>query len=284
VIEGVVTGDSMLIGSSSAQLHLRERFQVNILAISRSGQSIAQRLRSVRFQAGDVVVLQGRFEVLPDALKDLGILPLAERELALGRGRKRWIPAIILALAMIAVAFKILPIAIAFFGASLALLLTKSLSLREAYEAVEWPILVLLGALIPVSEAVRTTGGTDLIAGWLSVGADGLPGMGALALIMVAAMAVTPFLNNAATVLMMAPIAASLASKLNLNPDPFLMAVAVGAACDFLTPFGHQCNTLVMGPGGYRFSDYWKLGLPLSILVVVVGVPTIALVWQLTAR
>jgi di/tricarboxylate transporter len=271
VIEGVVTGDSMLIGSSSAQLSLRERFQVNILAISRSGQRITQRLRSVRFQAGDVV-------------KDLGILPLAERELAPGRGRKRWIPAIILGVAMIAVAFKILPIAIAFFGASLALLLTKSLSLREAYEAVEWPILVLLGALIPVSEAVRTTGGTDLIAGWLSVGADGLPGMGALALIMVAAMAVTPFLNNAATVLMMAPIAASLASKLNLNPDPFLMAVAVGAACDFLTPFGHQCNTLVMGPGGYRFSDYWKLGLPLSILVVVVGVPTIALVWQLTAR
>jgi di/tricarboxylate transporter len=160
----------------------------------------------VRFHAGDVVVLQGRFEVLPDSLKDLGILPLAERELGLGRGRKRWIPAIILAVAMIAVAFKLLPIAIAFFGAALALLLTKSLSLREAYESVEWPILVLLGALIPVSEAVRTTGATDLIAGWLSVGADAMPPMGALALIMVAAMAVTPFLNNAATVLMMAPM------------------------------------------------------------------------------
>jgi di/tricarboxylate transporter len=282
VVEGVVTGDSMLIGTTPSQLGLRERFQVHLLAISRSGQRITQRLRSVRFQAGDVVVIQGRFEVLPEALKDLGILPLAERDLALGRGRKRWIPVIILAVAMIAVAFKLLPIAIAFFGASLALLLTKSLSLREAYEAVEWPILVLLGALIPVSEAVRTTGATELIAGWLSIGADGLPPMGALALIMVAAMAVTPFLNNAATVLMMAPIAATLASKLGLNPDPFLMAVAVGAACDFLTPFGHQCNTLVMGPGGYRFSDYWKLGLPLSILVVLIGVPTIAAVWQLS--
>jgi di/tricarboxylate transporter len=281
VIEGVVTGDSMLVGTTPAQLDLRERYQVHLLAISRSGQRITQRLRSVRFHAGDVVVLQGRFEVLPDSLKDLGILPLAERELGLGRGRKRWIPAIILAVAMIAVAFKLLPIAIAFFGAALALLLTKSLSLREAYESVEWPILVLLGALIPVSEAVRTTGATDLIAGWLSVGADAMPPMGALALIMVAAMAVTPFLNNAATVLMMAPIAASLASKLGLNPDPFLMAVAVGAACDFLTPFGHQCNTLVMGPGGYRFSDYWKLGLPLSILVILVGVPTIAAVWGL---
>ena len=284
VIEGVVTGDSMLIGSTPAQLNLRDRFQVYLLAISRSGERITQRLRSVRFQAGDVIVLQGRFDVLPDALKDLGILPLAERELGLGRGRRRWIPALILAAAMVAVAFKLLPIAIAFFGAALALLITKSLSLREAYEAVEWPILILLGALIPVSEAVRTTGATDLIANWLSVAADALPPAGALALIMVAAMGVTPFLNNAATVLMMAPIAATLASKLGLNPDPFLMAVAVGAACDFLTPFGHQCNTLVMGPGGYRFSDYWKLGLPLSIMVIVVGVPAIAMVWQLSPR
>jgi di/tricarboxylate transporter len=269
------------VGANLIEVDVGKRHDVNILAISRSGERITQRLRSVRFQAGDVVVLQGLFEVLPDALRDLGILPLAERELALGRGRKRWIPALILAAAMIAVAFKLAPIAIAFFGAALALLLTKSLSLREAYEAVEWPILVLLGALIPVSEAVRTTGATDLIAGWLSVGAHGLPASGALALIMLAAMAVTPFLNNAATVLMMAPIAASLATKLGLNPDPFLMAVAVGAACDFLTPFGHQCNTLVMGPGGYRFSDYWKLGLPLSIMVLVVGVPTIAIVWKL---
>jgi di/tricarboxylate transporter len=228
--------------------------------------------------------LQGRYDVLPDALTSLGVLPLAERELGLGRGRRRWIPVAILAVTIVAVAFKFAPIAVAFFGAALALLLTKSLALREAYEAVEWPILILLGALIPVSEAVRTTGATELIAGWLSVAANGLPPIGALALILVAAMGVTPFLNNAATVLMMAPIAASLAGKLGLNPDPFLMAVAVGAACDFLTPFGHQCNTLVMGPGGYRFSDYWKLGLPLSILVVVVGVPAIALVWKLAPR
>jgi di/tricarboxylate transporter len=190
----------------------------------------------------------------------------------------------VLAVTVVVVALKILPISVAFFGAALALILTKALALREAYEAIEWPILILLGALIPVSEAVRTTGATDLIAGWLSGAATSLPPMGSLALMLVASMAVTPFLNNAATVLMMAPIGASLASKLGLNPDPFLMAVAVGAACDFLTPFGHQCNTLVMGPGGYRFGDYWKLGLPLSVLVVIVGVPTIALVWQLGGR
>ena len=149
---------------------------------------------------------------------------------------------------------------------------------------IEWPILILLGALIPVSDALRTTGGTDLIAGWLARVADALPAAGALALMMVVAMAVTPFLNNAATVLVMAPIAAGLASKLGYSPDPFLMAVAIGAACDFLTPIGHQCNTLVMGPGGYRFGDYWRLGLPLSLMVVVVGVPLIALVWPFAAR
>ncbi len=165
------------------------------------------------------------------------------------------------------------------------MLLTKALTLREAYEAVEWPILIMLGALIPVSEAVRTTGGTDLIAGWLlALQPVTYRRLGALALMLVAAMAVTPFLNNAATVLMMAPIAASFASKLGLNPDPFLMAVAIGAACDFLTPFGHQCNTLVMGPGGYRFGDYARLGLPLSIIVLIVGVPLIAVVWPLGAR
>jgi di/tricarboxylate transporter len=155
----------------------------------------------------------------------------------------------------------------------------RSLSLREAYDVIEWPILIMLGALIPVSDALRTTGGTDLIAAWLSRAGSAMPPMGALALLLVAAMAVTPFLNNAATVLVMAPIAASFAGRLGYNPDPFLMAVAIGAACDFLTPIGHQCNTLVMGPGGYRFGDYGRLGFPLSLIVLVVGVPLIAFFW-----
>ena len=284
VIEGVVTSDSPLIGANLMEIDVRARYNVNVLAISRSGERIAQRLRSLRFQAGDVVVLQGRFDILPDTLKALGILPLATRDVGLGRGRHRWVPTLILAAAIGAVVLNVVPIAIAFFTAAVALVVTRSLTLREAYETIEWPILILLAALIPVSEAVRTTGATDLIAGWLHVAAASVPPMAAMALMLVAAMAVTPFLNNAATVLMVAPIAAGLASRLGLNPDPFLMAVAVGAACDFLTPFGHQCNTLVMGPGGYRFGDYWKLGLPLSILVVVAGVPLIAAVWPLAAR
>jgi di/tricarboxylate transporter len=284
VVEGVVTADSPLVGQNLLELNVRKRFDLNVLAISRSGERIEQRLRSVRFHAGDVVVLQGRIDALPDTLQELGILPLAERDVGLGRGRRRWIPLIILTAAITSVVMHVLPIAMAFFAAAVALVLTKSLTLKEAYETVEWPILILLAALIPVSEAVRTTGATDLIAGWLHVAAGPLPPIAAMGLMLVAAMAVTPFLNNAATVLMVAPIAAGLASRLGLNPDPFLMAVAVGAACDFLTPFGHQCNTLVMGPGGYRFSDYWKLGLPLSIFIIVAGVPLIAAVWPLVAR
>ncbi len=281
VIEAVVTGDSFLVGRSTAQIRLSERYQANLLAVSRSGERITHRLRSLKFRPGDVIVLQGGLDHLPDTLGELRCLPLAGRDLRLGRGRQGLVPVVVLAAAMILVALKLVPVAIAFFGAAVLLLLFGTLSLREAYEAIEWPILILLGALIPVSEAIRTTGGTELIAGWLSVATGALPSLGALALMMVVAMAVTPFLNNAATVLVMAPIGASLATTLGLAPDPFLMAVAVGAACDFLTPIGHQCNTLVMGPGGYRFGDYWRLGLPLSVIVIVVAVPLIAWVWPL---
>jgi di/tricarboxylate transporter len=175
-----------------------------------------------------------------------------------------------------------LPVGMAFFAAALVTLLFGSMPIREAYETIEWPILVMLGALIPVSDAIRTTGGTEVIAAALSNIADLLPAYGAVALVMVAAMALTPFLNNAATVLVMAPIAASFASNLGYGPDAFLMAVAVGAACDFLTPIGHQCNTLVMGPGGYKFGDYARLGAPLSLLILLLGVPMIMIVWPLS--
>ncbi|MEK0084384.1 SLC13 family permease [Benzoatithermus flavus] len=281
VMEAVVTADSLLVDRSPTQLALRRRYQVNLLAVSRRGERVIQRLRSVKFRPGDVLALQGDLNTMPDTLGELRLLPLAQRGVSLGRGRSTWLPVAILATAMLLVALQIVPVAVAFFGAATAILLFRVISLREAYEVVEWPILILLGALIPVSEALHTTGGTELIAGWLSTATHSLPPLAALALIVMVAMAVTPFLNNAATVLMMAPIAASLAKQLGLDPDPFLMAVAVGAACDFLTPIGHQCNTLVMGPGGYRFDDYWKLGLPLSIIVIVVGVPLIALVWPL---
>jgi di/tricarboxylate transporter len=281
-IEAVIGPTSMLIGQSARRMALHERFNINLLAVSRSGNRFTERLRDITLQTGDVLVLKGDLSRLPDKLKQLGCLPLAEREIRLGNVRQGLVPLAVLGGAMVLTAVGMLPVATAFFTAALLMVLLRALSLREAYEAVDWPILVMLGALIPVSESIRTTGGADLLAGWLSQLASTLPPGGALALIMVAAMAVTPFLNNAATVLVMAPIAATFASRLGYKPDAFLMAVAVGAACDFLTPIGHQCNTLVMGPGGYRFGDYWKLGLPLSIIVVLLGVPLILLVWPLS--
>ena len=280
VMEAVVLPESELVGSSVGKLQLFDRRGVNLLAVSRTGRRIAHRLRSVKLKAGDVIVLQGNLTTMPETLGDLHCLPLAERDLRIGR-KASLLPIGVLALAMGMVAFDVVTISVAFFGAAVLLLLTKSLTLRAAYDAIEWPILIMLGALIPVSDALRTTGATELIASMLSVTASGLPSVAMIALLLVVAMAVTPFLNNAATVLVMAPIAASFAGQLGLNPDAFLMAVAIGAACDFLTPIGHQCNTLVMGPGGYRFGDYWRLGLPLSVIVIVVGVPLIMLVWPL---
>jgi di/tricarboxylate transporter len=279
VMEAIVTADSPLVDRSVIEFKLYDRYHVNLLAVSRSGRRTLHRLGAVRLKPGDVIVLQGDLTTLPEVLGELRCLPLAERRLPLGRGRRGFVSVAVLAVAMVLVAFNVLPVAVAFFAAAVALLLVRAMPLRDAYAAIDWPILIMLAALIPVSDALRATGGTDLIAAWLSAAAHNLPPLGALGLMMVAALAVTPFLNNAATVLVMAPIAAGFAKNLGHNPDPFLMAVAIGAACDFLTPIGHQCNTLVMGAGGYRFGDYWRLGLPLTLMVVVLGVPLIALVW-----
>ena len=281
VVEGVVTGDSKLVGRTPAQLDLSRRHGLALLAVSRSGQRIGQRLSTVRLAAGDVVVLKGRAATVPEALGELRVLPLAERSIALGRSHRSWIPIGVLAVAMGLVAANVVSVTVAFFGATVVLLLLRVMTMHEAYETVEWHIIVLLGALIPLSHAVTETGGSALVAGWLNGAVHGAPPMLALGIVLVITMAVTPFLHNAPTVLVFGPIAASLAVKLGLRPDPFLMAVALGAGCDFLTPIGHQCNTLVMGPGGYRFVDYPRLGLPLSLLVVAAGAPLIALFWPL---
>jgi di/tricarboxylate transporter len=281
VIEAVIGPNSLLIGQAAGRIALHDRFSVNLLAVSRSGQRFTERLRDIVLRSGDVIVLQGVLAHMPAHLRTLGCLPLAAREIRLGSVRRGLIPIAILVAAMVLAGTGTLSVGISFFGAGVLTILFGSLTLREAYDTVEWPILVMLGALIPVSDAIRTTGGTDVIATVLSAAAHALPAYGAVGLMLLAAMMITPFLNNAATVLVMAPIAASFAQKLGYQPDAFLMAVAIGAACDFLTPIGHQCNTLVMGPGGYRFGDYWRLGLPLSAIVLVTGVPLILLFWPL---
>jgi di/tricarboxylate transporter len=281
-IEAVIGPNSALIGQTAKRIALHDRFDINLLAVSRSGERFTQRLRDITLRAGDIVVLKGDLARFPDKLKQLGLLPLAERPIRLGNVRQILEPLAILAGAMILTAFGLVPVATAFFTAAVLMILVGALSLREAYDAIDWPILVMLGSLIPVSESISATGGADLVAGLLYQVSGGLPPYGSVSLIMAAAMAATPFLNNAATVLVMAPIAATFATQLGYSADAFLMAVAVGAACDFLTPIGHQCNTLVMGPGGYLFGDYWRLGLPLSCIVLALGVPLILFVWPLS--
>ena len=285
IVEAVITAGSELINATPKQLSLRSRYSINLLAVRQAGNTSIfnpkKRLSSTRFRQGDVIVLQGNLDAMPVTLADLGCLPLAERNLQLGQPKRAIIPALILLIAVALTVLDILPISIAFLGAVIAVAVLKLLKLHELYDAIDWPVVILLGAMIPVTEALRTTGGTELIADAIAAVSLNLSPPAILATVLVSTMLITPFLNNAATVLVMAPIAALLATKLNLNVDPFLMAVAVGASCDFLTPIGHQSNTLVMGPGGYKFGDYARMGLPLSALVVIVGVPIIMIVWPL---
>jgi di/tricarboxylate transporter len=283
VQEAVVLKDSALVGQTARRADLRRRFGLSLLAVSRKGRPVGQRLQHVVLQEGDLLLLQAPAERLGEALPDAGLLPLQERRLTIGRRRPAWVPVGIVAVAMLVLAFQLLPVSITFVAAAAAMVLSGVLTPEEAQNAIEWPILILVGALIPVSETLQSTGGTELVAGVLAGVAGGLPAVACVTLVMAAAMAVTPFLNNAATVLVMAPIGATLAERLGLNPDAFLMAVAVGAGSDFLTPIGHQCNTLVMGPGGYKFGDYARLGAPLSLLVLVLGTWLIVQVWPLTA-
>jgi di/tricarboxylate transporter len=280
-VEAVVMADSPMVGQTSFDLHLRRRFQTNLLSISRGVQRLTTRLARTRFQVGDVVLLQGRAKTLPEAMAQLGCLPLAERYLTMGRKRPRLLPLVILVAAMVLVALKLLPVEVAFFIAAVLVVLLRLLTPKEAYDAVDWPIVVMLGALIPVGESLQATGAAGLIGNGLTIITARLPGGLAVALVLLTSMLITPFLHHAPAVVVMGPIAAILARNLGFMPDAFLMAVALGASCDFLTPIGHQNNMLVMGPGGYRFGDYWRLGLPLSCIVVAIGTPLIIFAWPL---
>jgi di/tricarboxylate transporter len=249
--------------------------------MSRAGRRTTTRLAHTPFATGDVIALQGPADGMNETLSSLGCLPLAERNLQLGRPRKLVVTTLILLGCVVASATEMVPPELAFTAGAVLSVLCGILSLREAYEAIDWPILVLLGSLIPVGEAIRSTGTTDLIAGWISHASAALPIPATLAMLLVITMLLTPLVHHAAAVIVMGPVAVAIAQQLGINGDPLLIAVAVGASCDFLSPIGHQCNTLVMGPGGYRFGDYWHLGLPLSILVVLLGTPLILAVWPL---
>ena len=279
VMEAVVMPSSPLVGSTAAKSAMRRRYGIAVLAIGRGGRHLIERLRQTEFLAGDMLVVEGNGETLAGTLTQLGCLPLGQRAGLSFARKSAWLPVGIALGAMVLVAVGALPVAPAFFLAAVTMVLLRCLPLRDAYEAIHWPIIILLGALIPISDAMRSTGASDLLAGWLAQAASQVPVPVALGLVLLASMLLAPFLHHAATVLLMGPVAAGMAIKLGLATDPFLMAVAVGAASDFLTPIGHQCNTLVMGVGGYRFGDYWRLGLPLSLIVLVSGTLLVLTFW-----
>lgn len=281
LIEAVVMPGSPLLGRSATNFRLRSRYSINLLAVSRRGARIHQRLNNVVLQAGDVLLLQGRAESMPDYLRFLGCIPLAERKPAASDRRKLPLALGVFAVAIGAAALGPVSAPVALVAAAVVMVVVGLLNLREAYEAVDWPIIVLLGAMIPVGTALEASGGADRIGSFiLDAGGDSPPVVALIAVLLVT-MFLSDIVNNAAAVVLMAPIALRLADGFNSSGDPFLMAVAVGASCAFLTPIGHQSNTLVMGPGGYQFHDYWRLGLPIQLIVLVVAVPMILLVWPL---
>jgi len=281
LMEAVVPRGAYIEGRTASGVHLRRRFGLNLLALARQGKPVSERLSRVTVRAGDVLLLQGEVDALPDAVRAMGCLPLAARGLKLGRPRQLYLPLGVFAAAVGATAAGLAPVYIAFGVAVALLLLLDLIPAREAYEAIDWPVLVLLGSMIPLGSALETTGGTELIAGAIAGFDETLPAFVLVAAVMVVTMTLSDVMNNAATAVVMAPIAAGIAGELGVSADPFLMATAVGASCAFLTPIGHQNNVLVMGAGGYRFGDYWRMGLPLEILIVVAGVPLILLVWPL---
>lgn len=279
--EVAVPSTSRLVGRSESALRLRYRRGVILLGISRNGVKIRERLREVQIQAGDLLLLLGPEDTLDDVVEWMGCLPLAPRGLdVIQRDKARW--AILLfggAIGLASVELVYLPIALA--CVALLYILLDIVPLSQVYESIEWPVIILLGAMIPISVALEVSGGTELLADLFVQGTEGWPIILILTALMVVTMTLSDVLNNVATALIAAPIALDVALRLQVNPDPFLMAVAVAASCAFLTPIGHKNNTLIMGPGGYAFGDYWRMGLPLEILVVVTAIPMILLVWPL---
>jgi di/tricarboxylate transporter len=277
----VVPPASPALGRTASALRLRRRFDVNLLAVSRAGRPYRGRLRTFRFRAGDVLLLEGDAENLPEAIADLGFLPLKERDLRVGRPRRALLGAGIFVVAIALATAGLLSLPVALGAAALAMVLVGLVPVRDLYDYVDWPVIVLLGAMIPVGQALEVTGTTGLIASSLVDAASGFPPALLLGIILVVTMTLSDVINNAATAVVMAPIAVTVAERLGSNPDAFLMAVAIGASSAFLTPIGHQNNTLILGPGGYRFGDYWRMGLPLEALIVLVAVPLLLVVWPL---
>ncbi len=279
--EMVIFSHSGLAGRTVTDVRLRTVHRINLLAVSRQGRRTTARLRFLRLAPGDVLLLQGERGALNDFAVHFGCIPLAEREIKLPRKQEAVLAGVVMAAGVGAAAFGWISAAVSFTGAALTCVLLKLIPPRRFYESVDWPVVVLLGALIPVAQAVADTGTAALIGRGLVEGIARGNALFSLVLILLTTITLTSFMSNAATAAVMCPVAISTAQNLAVSFDPFLMAVAVGSSCAFLTPISHQNNTLILGPGGFRFGDYWQLGLPLEILVVGIGIPMILLVWPM---
>ena len=281
LVEAVVPENSRIEGRSALSLKLLYRHGVTLLGVSRQGKSFRDRVRKLDTKTGDVLLLLGPTERLNDVISWLGCLPLQERNLQVIQRNKAWI-----AVASFLVAIGLATSGLIHLPEALALVCMVMIGfnivpLKEIYTSIEWPVIVLLGSMIPIGAALEASGGTALIARQIVEFAQGYGPVVVLTLLMVVTMTLSDVLNNTATTIIAAPIAIDIANRLGVNPDPYLMAVAIAASCAFLTPIGHKNNTLIMGPGGYRFGDYWRMGLPLEIIVVVVSIPMILIVWPL---
>jgi di/tricarboxylate transporter len=281
IAEAVVPDGARIVGRSAEELRLLYRHGVTLLGISRSGKRLRERVRSTRIQSGDILLLLGPEEQLPEVIDWLGCLVLAERGLDVTERHRAWAAIGIFAAAIVAASFGWLYLPLALAAAVVLYVLLNIVPISQVYDAIEWPVIVLLGSMIPIGAALQANGGTELIAASLVDWTQGLPAVAVLILLMIITMTLSDVLNNVATALIAAPIAVVVAERLQANPDAFLMGIAVAASCAFLTPIGHKNNIIIMGPGGYRFGDYWRMGLPLEILVLLVGVPMILWVWPL---
>lgn len=281
VQELVVMPGAALVNRSAISIELRTRYGISLLAISRQGKRSVKRLRSTAIKEGDVVLLQGIPESLSGFASQFGCLPLAARNIRVPKSGQVLISSLIMAIAVAAVSFGILPAAVSFAAGALAFAVFGIVPLRSIYTSIDWPVVVLLAAMLPVANAMSTTGAADLIAQFLLDHIAQSHAIAALVLVLVVTMFLSDLMNNVATAAVMCPIGISTASQLGVNPDAFLMAIAVGASCAFLTPIGHQNNTLILGPGGFRFGDYWRLGLTLEVIVIAVSIPMLLWVWPL---
>lgn len=282
IAEAVVPVGARIAGRSATDIRLAYRHGVMLLGISRRGRSFRERVRKLQILPGDILLLYGAQDRLEHAMQWLGCLALANRGLTVLQRQKAGLAIGAFVLAILAASFGWVYLSVALGAVVVVYVIFGLVKPTEVYESVEWPVIVLLSSLIPIGNALESSGGTALIVQWILSATEGLAPVMVLAILMIVTMCLSDVLNNVATALIAAPIGLEVAERLSLNPDPFLMAVAVAASCAFLTPIGHKNNTIVMGPGGYRFGDYWRMGLPLEILVVAVSLPAILYFWPLS--